>query len=88
MLVRLGRAVCDFTLIKSRVDLLLCKGDKRGARERLHERMRAERILARGCAGGSWAGVLSCGVHGALTLAGESDAGKQWLTRSEPLLSG
>ena len=65
--MRLCHAVSDFTSKKSRGDLLLWKGDKRGARERLQERMRAERILARGCAGGSWAAVLSCGVHGALT---------------------
>ena len=65
--MRLCRAVSGFTSKKYRADLLLWKGDKRGASERLHERMRAERILARGFAGGSWAGALSCGVHGALT---------------------
>ena len=65
--MRLCRAVSGFTSKKYRADLLLWKGDKRGARERLHERMRAEWILARGCAGGSWADDLSCGVHGALT---------------------
>eukprot|EP00966_Prymnesium_polylepis_P065313 1516245-Prymnesium_polylepis.1 len=65
--MRLCHAVSEFTSKTSRVDLLLWKGDKRGAFERLHERMRAGRILERGCAGGSWAGFLSCGVHGALT---------------------
>jgi hypothetical protein len=75
--MRLCRAVSDFTSKKYRADLLLWKGDKRGARERLHERMRAEWILARGCAGGSWADDLSCGVHGALTWDGEIEDGEQ-----------
>ena len=49
--------------------------------------MSPERISARRCVQGSWAGVLVCGVDSALPRAGESDAEEHEITPRVALIS-
>ena len=43
--MRLHRAVWGFMLMKLRVDLLLCKGDGRGTRERVRETTQTKEVI-------------------------------------------